>query len=143
MVWGLLRRQKPNTPEQLVAAVITDIEHKLTEARLQMLAAEVARKQVTDTSAFDDESYLETRKGMEKLEATLRELQSRHNMLIARARDADARLAIERALMEVGAEPGQVALDLIAERASESIAEADATAEVRELAEEIQGKPDV
>lgn len=142
MVWGFPRRPKPNTPEQLIAAVIEDIEHKLIEARLQMLAADVARKQVADPAALDDDSYQQTRKGLEKLETTLRELESRRNMLIARARDADARLAIERALMEVGTEPGQVALDLIAERVSESTAEADATAEVRQINEEVQGKPD-
>jgi phage shock protein A len=131
--------RRPDSPEQLIDAVITDLRRKLTEARLQMLAANVARKKLTDPSEVDDQSHEAARQGIAKLEATLQELESRRNMLIAKARDAGARLAIERALMEVGSEPGQVALDLIAERASESEAEADATAEIRQISEGTSG----
>lgn len=142
MIWsflrGFVRRSGPSSPEQLIDAVITDMRHKLTEARLQLLAADVARKRLADPSDVERESLDAARTGIGKLEGTLRELESRRNTLIARARDADARLAIERALMEVDSEPAQTALDLLAERATESEAEAEATAEVRQISQETQ-----
>ena len=143
MAFGLLRlliwRRRLSSPERLIDAVITDMRRKLTEARLQMLAADLARKRLADGSAESDQSYEAARLGIEKLEATLHELESRRNILIARTRDADARLAIERALMEADSEPAQVALDTLVERVNDSEAEARAVAEVRNVPTETRG----
>ncbi len=127
------RRRGSADPDQLIDAVTTDMRRKLTEARLQMLAADLARRESAAGSEVDAESHQATRHGIERLEEMLRELESRRSVLVARARDADARLAIERALMETDAEPARVALSLLAEQVSETKAEADAIAEVRQI----------
>lgn len=140
-LFGRRSRRRSDEPDQLIDAVITDIRHRLTEARLQVLAADLARKQLTQPQTCHPEVLLchpersegSLRDGISQLESTLRDIESRRDALIARARDADARLAIERALMEVDAEPAQVALDLLGERVSEAQAEADAVAEVRRI----------
>lgn len=129
-------RRQSNDPEQLIDAVTADIRHKLTEAKLQTLAADLARSRLEQPSADSEQSREAARQGISQLESTLRDLESRRDLLIARARDADARLAIERALMEVDAEPARVALDLLTERVGETQAEADAVAEVRGVSAE-------
>ncbi len=129
----LLHRRRSSEPDELIDSVIADIRHKLTEARLQLLAADLARKELAEPQSEAEESCNAARRGIAKLEDTLRDLEARRSALIARARDADARVAIERALMEIGAEPAQVALDLLAERVNEAQAEADAVAEVRRI----------
>lgn len=135
----LFARQRPADPDRLIDAVTTDMRRKLTEARLQMLAADLARKELTPGSEAGDGSYEAAQRGIEKLEATLHELETRRSVLVARARDADARLAIERALMETDAEPAQVALDLLEEQVSQTRAEADAIAEVRQITNDAGG----
>jgi phage shock protein A len=135
--YGLLSiflwRRRMNDPERLIDAVITDMRRKLTEARLQLLAADLARKQAPQTSEELDRSYEVARQGIAELQDTFGTLEERRSVLIARARDADARLAIERALMEADTEPAQVALDMLSERVSGSEVEADAVAEVRRV----------
>lgn len=141
MAKGLLRffsLHQRNDPEQLIDTVIKDIRHKLTEAKLQLLSAELAGKQLDDTSA--DTSY--TLECIKKLQNTLHELESKRNALIIKAKSADARLAIERALMETNSEPAQAALDMLAEDVEDIVSEADAIAEVRQISNNIQGSND-
>ncbi len=135
----LFARRRPADPDRLIDAVTADMRRKLTEARLQMLAADLARKRLAPGSDVGDDSYEAAQRGIERLEATLHELEIRRSVLVARARDADARLAIERALMETDAEPARVALDLLEEQVSETKAEADAIAEVRQITNDVGG----
>lgn len=127
-----LWRKQLNNPERLIDAVISDIKHQLTEARIQMLAADMAAKDTTLDSAASKERAV-TRDALANLETTLRDLETKRNLLISRARDADARLAIEQALLAADRQPAQVALDLIAERTTDSESQADAALEVRRI----------
>lgn len=134
-MFSFFRYRRLDSPEQLIQAVITDMQHQLTEARIQMLAADLARQSISSESAVtvstaEQEAAL---KALSDLEGTLHELEAKRNLLVARARDADARLAIERALMETGRKPAEVALEMLAQRVMDSESQADATAEVNRI----------
>ena len=141
---GLFSSKRQSNPEQLIDTVIINLRRKVTEARLQLLAADLARKQLDKSSctAEYDQSCKIIQQGIEKLENTYHEIETRRSILIARTRDADAHLAIERALMDVDCEPAEVALSMLADRASESKAEADAVAEIREISTSTGGDID-
>jgi phage shock protein A len=126
-------------PEKLIDAVITDMRQKLVETKLQVLASDMTRKELAGGSAESDQSYNAAQQGIEQLGTTLKELESRRNLLIVKAQDAEARLAIARALMETDSEPAQVALDMIAERTISSEAEADAISDIRQVSTDMRG----
>lgn len=119
-------------PERLIDAVITDMERRLTEARLQVLAAEIAGQRLRHAGEpTDGEAGADARELLGEMESTLRDLRSRRDQLVARVRDADARLAIERSLMEVDGRSGSVALEMLSERAIDSEAQTAAIQEIR------------
>ena len=126
-------------PEKLIDAVITDMRQNLVETKLHVLASDMSRNELAGGSAESDQSYNAAQQGIEQLGTTLKELESRRNLLIVKAQDAEARLAIERALMETDSEPAQVALDMIAERTISSEAEADAISDIRQVSTDMRG----
>jgi len=128
---NLFQSNTPLNPEQLIDAVIKDIEHRLTEARIQMAASELAHSRLKgENDTAEDAALAEP---LHKLESTLNDLKSRRNLLIARAQDADAHLAIEKALMEVGAEPAQVAIDMLTDKIHEAESNTEAIKEIRSI----------
>lgn len=126
-------RRRNNNPEALIDAVATDLKHKLVEARLQLLASDLARKELRNPSPEAEAAHEDISEGVRALEADLNRLESTREALIARAREAGARLAVERALMEAESEPAEAALDVLEQRISDSETEAEAVAEVRRL----------
>ena len=128
---NLFQSNTPLNPEQLIDAVIKDMEHRLTEARIQMAASELAHSRLKgENDTAEDAALTEP---LHKLESTLNDLKSRRNLLIARAQDADAHLAIEKALMEVGAEPAQVAIDMLTDKIHEAESNTEAIKEIRSI----------
>ena len=128
---NLFQSNTPLNPEQLIDAVIRDMEHRLTEARIQMAASELAHSRLKGESDTADDAVLA--ESLHKLESMLDDLKSRRNLLIARAQDADARLAIEKALMQAGAEPAQVAIDMLTDKIHEAESNAAAIQDIRSI----------
>ncbi len=120
--------RKPSTAEGIIDDVITDISHKLTESRIQLLAAELARKKLNEPSECN-----ELRQGVASLEHFLNKLILKRNDLVIKARDAEARLSMERLLMEIENHNTQAAFDSLIDHLSMVLAEADAITEVRQI----------
>lgn len=128
-------RRRMKSPERLIDAVIADMKRRLTESRLQLLAADLARDRLSSSARglIDASQESTARSALSELETILHELENKRNQLISRMHDADARLAIQTALMEADMEPSRIALEMIADRAVESESHADATSEVRRI----------
>lgn len=127
----LFKRKKPKEPEELIDAVIKDIEHRLTEANIQITASNLIRQKIQkgDLSQTDvDESAIES---LNKLKSVHNELIAKRNQIIIKARNADMRLAIERVLMETDSMPAENALDLLNERIQDIESQSDAVNEIR------------
>lgn len=128
---NLFQSNTPLNPEQLIDAVIRDMEHRLTEARIQMAASELAHSRLKgEKDTAEDIALVES---LHKLESMLDDLRLRRNLLISRAQDADARLAIEKALMEAGAEPAQVAIDMLTDKIHEAESSVEAIKDIRNI----------
>lgn len=141
LIGSIFHHKRLKEPEALIDAVITDVRHKITEARIRMLASDLARTKLSADQIKDEmeQDHQTVQQGIERLESTLKELESRRNLLVAKAREADAKLAIEKALMETGVEPADIALELLADKVNDLQAEADAIEEVRQVSNEVRG----
>ncbi|MHB0999407.1 MAG: PspA/IM30 family protein [Armatimonadota bacterium] len=122
-------------PTKLIDAVIKDMEHRLTEARLQVLAADITRKRLSDTASsplnIELQDEISSKQTIVKLESMLNDLKLKRNILILRAQDADARIAIEKALLEAESEPAMVAIDMLSDKIRDAESKVDAIQEIR------------
>lgn len=133
----LLWRKRMRDPANLIDAVIKDMEHRLTEAQLQVLAADLARQRLSENTStpqhIDSQDEIYSKQAIAKLESMLGDLKLRRNILISRAQDADARIAIENALLNAESEPAMVAIDMLSEKIRDVESKADAMQEIRDI----------
>lgn len=136
-------RKQLKDPERLIDAVITNIERQLTEARLQLFASDLAaRAMQSNTDASTSAERVKTLEVLANLESTLHDLRMKRSLLISRARDADARLAIENALLDADRQPAGLALDMLTQGTIDSKSQADAIAEIRQVSAGTERKND-
>lgn len=143
MPLGLLNmsgKRRSTSPEELIDRAVEDLKQKTTEVRVRMFALELTKEHTQ--SAETEASYTTACQALEKLESTLCELQSKRDLLVARAQNAEIRLAMERALMEMDQSPADLALEILQEKASDAEAEAKAVEEVRQVINEAGGAGD-
>jgi phage shock protein A len=119
----------------LIDAVIVEMKRRLTEARLQMLAADMAMEHISADAEVDLPQIESARRALADLESRVQEMETKKDLLLVRMRNADARLAIEKAMMELDNESGDTALDRISERLMNLQSQAEAVEAIRHISD--------